>query len=136
MISKILGGGLVAVGVIAALLGWRLLAAHEELGTFQQAIDQATLANQQNQTTIVNITTRLNACVAEREIDEQQNEIALANLQTRTVELEARAREAVVIREEIFRDATCEQLGNLDIGALCPAWATELRQRSSSLSSD
>ena len=61
MISKILGGGLVAVGIVAALLGWRLLAAHEELGTFQQAIDQATLANQQNQTTIVNITTRLNA---------------------------------------------------------------------------
>jgi hypothetical protein len=136
MISKILGGGLVVVGVIAAILGWRLLAAHEELGTHQQALDQATLANQENQTTIVNITTQLNACVAERAVDEQQNQIALANLQTRTVELEARAREAVVVREEIFRDATCEQLGNLDIGALCPAWAAELRQRSSSLSAN
>jgi len=136
MISKILGGGLVAVGLIAALLGWRLLAAHEELGTHQQALDQATLANQENQITIVAITAELNTCVDERTIDEQQNEIALANLQTRAVELEARAREAVVIREEIFRDATCEQLGNLDIGSLCPAWATELRERASSLSSD
>lgn len=136
MISKILGGGLAVVAIIAAILGWRLLAAHEELGTHQQALDQATLANQENQTTIIAIRAELNTCVRERAIDEQQNEIAVANLETRAAELEARAREVRVVREEIFRDPTCEQLGNLDIGALCPAWAAELRQRAASFGPD
>lgn len=136
MIAKVLGGGLAVAGLLAAVLGWRLLAAQEALGESRQALDQATLANQVNQETIDTVTMTLESCIADRAVDEQQNAIVVVELEARAIELEARSQRVRVVREEIFRDPTCEELGGLDIGLLCPAWAVSLRERATALSTN
>ncbi len=134
MISKVLAGALGVVVVISMFLGWRLLAAHERIGEFEFAVEQATLTNKDNQIVITNISGKLDTCVADRAVDEQQNEITVANLRALTAKLETDAARVKADRKEIFRDPTCEELGNLDIGALCPAWAVSLRERATTIS--
>lgn len=133
---KIALGGLAVMGLLTAVLGWQLLSAQEALGESRQALDQAVLANDVNQDTIAQVTSTLDSCIAGRAIDEQQNAIVVAELQASASELATRAIEVRVVREEVFRDPTCNELGSLDIDLLCPAWSDELRIRAAPLSTN
>ena len=64
--SKLALGGIAVLGLSTAILLWQLLSAREALGASRQALDQAALANQQNQSAITTLTDGLNTCVAER----------------------------------------------------------------------
>ena len=121
------------MGLLTAVLGWQLLSAQEALGESRQALDQAVLANNVNQDTIEQVTSTLETCIAGRAIDEQQNAIVVAELQAAAAELTTRANQVRVVREEVFRDPTCTELGSLDIDLLCPAWSDELRERAAPL---
>ncbi len=136
MIAKAALGGLAVLGLLTAVLGWQLLSAREALGESRQALDQAVLANDVNQETINQVTMTLDTCIADRAIDEQQNAIVVAELQAAAVELTTRANQVRVVREEVFRDPTCNELGSLDIDLLCPAWSDELRERAAPLSTN
>lgn len=124
------------MGLLTAVLGWQLLSAQEALGESRQALDQAVLANDVNQDTIAQVTSTLETCIAGREVDEQQNAIVVAELQAAAAELTTRANQVRVVREEVFRDPTCNELGSLDIDLLCPAWSDELRERAAPLSTN
>ena len=133
---KIALGGLAVMGLLTAVLGWQLLTAREALGESRQALDQAVLANDVNQETIEQVTSTLDSCIAARAVDEQQNAIVIAELQAAAAELTTRANQVRVVREEVFRDPACNELGSLDIDLLCPAWSDELRERAAPLSTN
>ncbi len=133
---KIALGGLAVMGLLTAVLGWQLLSAQEALGESRQALDQAVLANNVNQETITQVTMTLDSCIAGRAVDEQQNQVTIAALQVEAAELATRATEVRVVREEVFRDPTCNEVGSLDIDLLCPAWSDELRERATTLNRD
>ena len=124
------------MGLLTAVLGWQLLSAQEALGESRQALDQAVLANNVNQETITQVTMTLDSCIAGRAVDEQQNQVTIAALQVEAAELATRATEVRVVREEVFRDPTCNEVGSLDIDLLCPAWSDELRERATTLNRD
>ena len=130
MLTKVLGGATVVMVLAALFMGNRLMAAKEEIGAKQQALDQATLTNQRNQRALDEVEARFNKCVDDRKVDQEQNAVALANLERHAAEVEARKQRVRVEKEEIFRDPTCEELGNMDIAAMCPRWAEQLRDRS------
>ena len=130
MLSKVLGGALLAMG-IAIFFMWRANAAlNEDIGAARISIEQAALTNTTNLVTITNLTTEINQCVEQQAIDEAANQETLVALRVQIADLEAREPLVRIIREEIFRDPSCEVLGNLDLGAACPALVDSLRERS------
>ncbi len=133
MLSKVLGGALLAMG-IAIFFMWRANAAlNEDLGAAKISIEQAELTNTTNLVTITNLTTEINQCVEQQAIDEAANQDTRVALRVQIADLEAREPLVRIIREEIFRDPSCEVLGNLDLGAACPALVDSLRERSHGL---
>ena len=132
-LSKVLMGVSAAM-VIAIFFMWRANAAlNEEVGAARVSIAQATLTNNTNLVTITNLTTEINQCVEQQAIDEVANQETLVALRVQIADLEAREPLVRIIREEIFRDPSCEVLGNLDLGAACPALVDSLRERSHGL---
>lgn len=133
MLSKVLMG-VTAAMVIAIFFMWKANAAlNEEVGAARVSIQQAELTNTTNLVTITTLTTQINQCVDQQAIDEAANQQTLVALRVQIADLEAREPLVRIIREEIFRDPSCEVLGNLDLGAACPALVDSLRERSHGL---
>lgn len=136
MLSKVLMGVSAAMA-IAIFFMWKANAAlNHDLGAARISIEQAALTNTTNLVTITNLTTEINQCVDQQAIDEAANQETLVALRVQIADLEAREPLVRIIREEIFRDPSCEVLGNLDLGAACPALVDSLRERSHGLDPD
>lgn len=133
MLAKILGGVTLAMGIAVFFLFRANASLSEEVGAARLSIEQAAVTNTTNVTTITNLTQQINQCVDERAIDEQANQETLTALRVELAEMEAQEPLVEIIREEIFREPSCAELGALDIGAVCPALAVSLRERSDSI---
>jgi hypothetical protein len=118
------------VGTIAGL--WRVNGKlHEEIGKYRSEIVQATSVNRENVAEIDAITKQNNQCVESIRVDKERNVKTVSDLY---VELEQlRARKPAIVREEIYRDPSCAQLGSIDIAAVCPALADGVRKRAGAL---
>ncbi len=133
MLSK---GLMIATGLMATAL-WFLWTQNgnlqEEMGKAKAAVTQAKQTNTNNLTTITDLGDRLETCVRDREVDVAAGVALVSALKVDILTLEERGVEIRIEREEIFREPSCEELGNLDINAICPALATGMRAGADSL---
>ena len=133
MLSKVLAGGM-AIAVIIIIVLWNQNGnLHEEMGEAKAAVTQAKQTNTNNLTTITDLGDRLDTCVRDREVDVAAGVALVSVLKADILTLEERGVEIRIEREEIFREPSCEELGNLDINAICPALATGMRAGADSL---
>ena len=133
MLSKILGGSLAACLIIIGLLWHQNGNLHEEMGKAKAAVTQAKQTNDNNLTSITDLGDRLDTCVRDREVDVAAGVAVVSALKADILGLEERGVEIRIEREEIFREPSCDELGSLDITAICPALATGLRDSANSL---
>lgn len=129
-------GLMIATGIMAVicLLLWRQNSnLHEDLGQAKAAVTQAAQTNSNNLVTITDLGGRLDKCVTDRQVDEAANVAVVSALKADILGLEQAGIEIRIEREEIFREPSCEELGELDINAVCPALATGLRDSANSL---
>lgn len=136
MLSQGLGIGLGISILITVFLFNQNGNLKEDLGTYKTAIDQAAKANEKNVANFDRVNADLTACVDQSAVDKAANEVTVANLEARYARLEIRKNKIEIRREEIFRDPKCAELRDLDMAAICPDWATELRQRAATLGGD
>jgi hypothetical protein len=133
MLSK---GLMISTGLLA-VLAWFLWTQNgnlrEEIGKAEAAVVQAKQTNDNNLTSITELGDRLDTCVREREVDVAAGVAVVSKLKADILDLEGRSLEVRIEREEIFREPSCEELGELDITAICPALSTSLRERADSL---
>lgn len=128
---------LVYAGLLAALaLGitlqtWRLGNAKEELGAARVAVDQAVNVNEHNGGVIKDLELAGRDCVAGREADEKKFIVAEARWEVQKEALRFEAETISGQRIEVFRDPTCAEFAQLDIGSICPAIVNSLRLRAS-----
>jgi len=133
MLSKPL---MIATGilVVICLLLWRQNSnLNEEVGKAKAAVAQAAQTNSNNLITITDLGDRLDKCVADRLVDEAANVAVVSELKADILELEEQGFEIRIETEEIFRDPSCEELGNIDVTAVCPALAASMRDSADSL---
>lgn len=134
MLTKILGGISVA-SVVALFIVFEVNAGlREDLGAAQLSIEQAKATNASNVAAIETVRQGLLACIDDRRVDETQNAVTVAQLQGDLETLRNRRQEVRVVREKIFRDPSCAELGAIDIAATCPALADSLLSSARSLS--
>lgn len=133
MLSKVLGGAVALMAITIAFLWHNNGQLRKELGANKQALAQCALANKTNVSNFDEVNSRLTACVDQTAVDEAANEVTVANLEASYARLEVRKNSAEIRYEEIFRDPNCAELRDLDIGSICPAWSSELRERATSL---
>ena len=136
MLSQGLGIALGVSIIITAFLFNQNGNLKEDLGAHKTALDQAALANATNVKNFDDVNDRLTVCVDQSAVDEAANEVTIANLEARYARLEIRKNRVEIRREEIFRDPKCAELRDLDMAAICPDWAAELRQRAATLGGD
>ncbi len=133
MLSKVLGGA-IAVCLLAMWFLWNQNGNLQEgMGKAKAAVTQAAQTNTNNLTTIADLGDRLDTCVRDREVDVAAGEAVRSALKADILDLEERGVEIRIEREEIFREPSCEELGNLDINAICPALARGMRVSADSL---
>jgi len=133
MLSKVLGAAAGLLAIICFLL-WRQNGnLQSDLGASEQAIKQFELTNKINIENFDRVNADLAVCVDQSAVDRLANEVTVANLEARYARLEIRSREVEIRREEIFRDPKCAELRDLDMAAICPDWANELRLRSATI---
>lgn len=133
MLSKVLGGVTLAMCVVVGFLWNQNGNLREEMGKAEAAVAQAAQTNTNNLTTITDLSDRLDQCVRDREVDVAAGVAVVSALKADILTLEERGIEVRIEREEIFREPSCEELGSLDINAVCPALATGLRDSANSL---
>lgn len=133
MISKVLGGLTVAMGIAVFVLFRANASLNEEIGAARVSIAQAALTNTTNVITIDDLVLRNNVCVSQRAADLENNEVTVAQLEADFAALEAQESQVRIIREEIFREPSCAELGAISITAVCPALASSLFNRADSI---
>lgn len=136
MLSQGLGIGLGISILITVFLFNQNGNLKEDLGANKTALDQAVLTNATNIKNFDDVNDRLMACVDQSAVDEAANEVTIANLEARYARLEIRKARVEIRREEIFRDPKCAELRDLDMAAICPDWAAELRERAATIGGD
>ena len=90
MISKVLGGLTVAMGIAVFVLFRANASLNEEIGAARVSIAQAELTNTTNVITIDDLVLRNNVCVSQRAADLENNEVTVAQLEADFAALEAR----------------------------------------------
>ena len=133
MISKVLGGVTVAMGIAMFFLFRANASLNEEVGAARVSIAQAELTNETNLGTIDDLINRNNVCVAQRAADIENNEATVAQLESDFAALAAQEERVRIVREEIFREPSCAELGAISITAVCPALASSLLDRADSI---
>ena len=136
MLSQGLGIGLGISILITVFLFNQNGNLKEDLGASTLALDQAVLTNATNIENFDDVNDRLTVCVDQSAVDKAANEVTVANLEARYARLEIRKNKIEIRREEIFRDPKCAELRDLDMAAICPDWASELRERAATLGGD
>ena len=112
---------------------WRLDAAQKALGAAEVAVDRAEEINAANAVTMAEFQTANEQCIAGRQADEQKFSEARGDWRVEVERLAAQAQEVRVEEIEVYRDPTCADLAQLDVGASCPDLAARLRVRTESL---
>ena len=112
---------------------WRLDDAMQELGKARAAVDRAEEINTQNGTVIADLSFRLDEIVQANAVEEAEFESARLDWSVQMERLRAQAQEVRVEEIEVYRDPTCADLAQLDVGASCPDLAKRLRVRTDSL---
>lgn len=139
--SFVVGG----IGILLiAILGWRLLAAHERIGDLKtklatqvEATEEAADANDSNIKTINELRAEIDSMIEQRKADAEQREAVI-----RERERELEAARALARRLQIERDdetetnLQCAEYNKLVMADFCPAAARQLRERSSGTGSD
>ncbi len=133
MISKVLGGLTVAMGIAVFILFRANASLNEEVGAARVSIAQAELTNETNLATLDDIINRNNLCVAGRAADLENNATTVAQLESDFAALAAQEERVRIVREEIFREPSCAELGAISISAVCPALASSLLDRADSI---
>ena len=134
MFNKALIGAVLVMGIVVVMMWRSNLAMARELGQARQSIDQAEITNGENLMTISDLRTNLVQCMNEKAIDEMANKETVRELEESIKDLEEAEPQTRIIREEIFREPSCEELGAIDIAGVCPALASSLRERADRLS--
>jgi hypothetical protein len=127
-----LAGGIVGVVMAAALfMMWRANGKlHEEVGSLELSLAQAVATNRSNVVVIDDLVIRNNQCVEDRRVDEERSRSTVMALNQDLERLRARP---TIVREEVYRDPSCAQLGAIDIAAACPVLASSVRERARGL---
>ncbi len=112
---------------------WRLDDAYKALGAAKVAVDRAEEVNSKNALAMSGLKEANAACIAGRKADEAQFAAADTSWQVERERLNAAAQEVRTREIEIFRDPTCADLAQMDVGASCPELAQRLRVRTDSL---
>lgn len=133
MLSKVLGAAAGLLAIICFLLWNQNGNLQEDIGKAKAAVVQAAQTNSNNLVTITDLGDRLDKCVIDREVDEAANVAVVSSLNADILRLEEQGFEIRIETEEIFRDPSCEELGNIDITAACPALAASMRDSADSL---
>jgi len=127
-------GLLAALGLGITLQTWRLGNAKEELGAARVAVDQAVSVNDHNGGVIKDLELAGRDCVAGRETDEKKFIVAEARWEAQKEALRFQTETIQGQRIEVFRDPTCAEFAQLDIGNICPAIVNSLRLRAARIS--
>lgn len=133
MLSYVTGGAIIGLGAATAFLWWQNGNLHERIGAARAEVQEAKGINDSNLEEIDILQADLKQCFDGRRVDEEANEETVKVLRAELEEEAARKREVRIIRKEIFRDPTCEDLAALDIGAACPGLAPSVRDRARSI---
>lgn len=133
MLSKVLGGVTLAMGLLVWFLWGQNGNLREEMGKAEAAVSQAKQTNDNNLAEMIDLEGRISTCVREREVDMAAGVAVVSALKSDILTLEERGVEVRIETEEIFREPSCEELGSLDINAICPALANSMRDRAASL---
>lgn len=133
MLSKVLGAAAGLLAIICFLLWKQNGNLQEDIGKAKAAVVQAAQTNSNNLVTITDLGDRLDKCVTDREVDEAANVAVVSSLNADILRLEEQGFEIRIETEEIFRDPSCEELGNIDVTAACPALAASMRDSADSL---
>lgn len=115
--------GAVSVALIA-VLWYRNQALSAEVSAAEQTLAAAVSVNESMRRLVGEMNDRIDQCVMDREVDLNQNAAVIAGLEQEMETL--RERRPEVIREEIYRDPSCAELGELDISGTCPALSERL----------
>lgn len=124
--------------LLAAILGWRLLSAHERNGELEAKLEaqagetrECADTNKSNLTALAEVRDAHNACLDGRRADADRRE---AELEARGAAMLAAQGEAERLRRErdelIRQDPTCEAHSRQVLADSCPAIAERLRERS------
>jgi hypothetical protein len=133
MLSKVLGGA-IAVCLLVIWFLWNQNGnLQENIGKAKAAVAQAAQTNDNNLVTITDLGDRLDTCVTDRQVDEAANVAVVSSLNADILRLEEEGFGIRIETEEIFREPSCEELGSLDVAAICPALATSMRDSADSL---
>ncbi len=133
MISKVLGGLTIAMGIAVLFLFRANASLNEEIGAARVSVQQAEMTNVSNLTTIDGLIDSNNSCVAQWAADLENNEMTVAQLESDFAALESQKERVRIVREEIFREPSCAELGAISIAAVCPALASSLFDRANSI---
>lgn len=133
MLSKVLGGALAVAGIAIWFLWSQNGHLQVEMGKAEAAVSQAAQTNKNNLTEMIDLEDRISTCVRDREVDEAAGVAVVSALKADILTLEERGVEIRIETEEIFREPSCQELGELDVNAICPALATSMRDRANSL---
>lgn len=116
---------------VALFCFWRWMEAREEVGAVNAVNTVITKANDTNQKTITELEGKINSMVAERALDAAEREKLMDQRDQELIAAQRAADRARRERDALFRSTPgCEELGRMDIGALCPAVAGRLQERS------
>ena len=133
MLTKVLGGAMAVCLLVIWFLWNQNGNLQEDIGKAKAAVTQAAQTNSNNLVTITDLGDRLDTCVTDREVDEAANIAVVSSLNADILRLEEQGFEIRIETEEIFRDPSCEELGNIDVTAACPALAASMRDSADSL---
>lgn len=118
--------------LLASTLIWLWVAnqrLNQKTGALEAALETATAVNQTSQQALTDAVQANQTCMAKFKQTEDQNARALENLAKDYIELEARKQRVQIRREEIFREPSCKELGEINIAVVCPTLATRLRNQ-------
>lgn len=134
--KPVFAGLVIALMLAVALQTWRVGSLSTELGAARLSIEQCILTNTTNKATIAEFERANKACIAGREVDEILIQKLAAEWNIEKELLQEQARNAQAQSIEVWRDPSCAELGKLDVAAICPDYADQLRQRAEDYNRD
>lgn len=102
---------------------------NDQLIEARTSLSVASEANSTNIITIAGLRESVDACLEGRRVDEAANAQLALELQDVRARHQRELARARANREEIYREPSCAELGDLDIAAACPAIAERVRDQ-------
>lgn len=122
---------MIGVAVMGAIIWWLWSSnqnLNKQLGKLRSDLNVAISFNKTNDETINKLKAANADCTDKFTTANSENEIRLGLLQEEYDRLKEKKQRVRIERQEIYRDPSCEELGNLDITTVCPALSDSLRE--------